>query len=159
MELTSRETLVTEEGYQKLKDELDHLSTVRRSEVAERIKTAREYGDISENAEYDDAKNEQARLEARIVQLEEKLRNARVITEPDTKTVGVGNRVTVVDTESGDEEEYLIVGSTEADPLANKVPNESPVGKGLWGGKKGDIVEIPVPSGVLRWEIKKIAKA
>ena len=158
MELTGRETLVTQEGFQKLKDELDNLVGVRRDEVAERIKIARDFGDISENAEYDEAKNEQARLEARIVQLEERIRNARVVTETDGKTVNVGNRVTVVDTKSGEEEEYHIVGSTEADPLANKISNESPVGKALFGKAKGDVVEIPVPSGTLNWEIKKISK-
>ncbi len=159
MDVVGRETLVTEAGYQKLKDELDHLVNVKRAEVAERIKTAREYGDISENAEYDDAKNEQARVEARIQQVEEKLRTAVIVSETDNKTVGIGNKVTIVDTDSGDEEVYTIVGSTEADPLEGKVSHESPVGKALMGRTKGDKVEIPVPSGVLHFEIKKIAIA
>jgi len=159
MEASGRETLVTEAGYQKLQEELDQLTNHKRLEVADRIKTAREYGDISENAEYDDAKNEQARVESRIIQLEERLRTAKVVTETDTKTVGIGNKVTIVDQKSGDEEIYTIVGSTEADPLANKVSNESPVGKGLYGKKRGDIVEIVVPSGTLKYEIKSIRKA
>ena len=159
MDVVGRETLVTEAGYAKLKEELDHLVNVRRAEVAERIKTAREYGDISENAEYDDAKNEQARIEARIVQVEEKLRTAVIVSETDNKTVGIGNKVTIVDADSGDEEVYIIVGSTEADPLEGKVSHESPVGKALMGRSKGDKVEIPVPAGVLHFEIKKIGKA
>lgn len=157
MDVVGRETLVTEAGYQKLKDELDQLVNVKRAEVAERIKTAREYGDISENAEYDDAKNEQARVEARIQQVEEKLRTAVIVSETDSKTVGIGNTVTIVDKDSGDEEVYIIVGSTEADPLEGKVSHESPVGKALMGHSKGDVVEIPVPSGVLHFEIKKIS--
>jgi transcription elongation factor GreA len=159
MDVVGRETLVTQAGYDKLKDELDELVNVKRAEVAERIKIAREYGDISENAEYDDAKNEQARIEARILQVEEKLRTAVIVSETDTKTVGIGNVVTVVDKDSGDEEVYTIVGSTEADPLEGKVSHESPVGKALMGHKKGDVVEIPVPSGVLHFEIKKIGAA
>ena len=159
MDVVGRETLVTEAGYAKLKEELDHLVNVRRAEVAERIKTFREYGDISENAEYDDAKNEQARIEARIVQVEEKLRTAVIVSETDNKTVGIGNKVTIVDADSGDEEVYIIVGSTEADPLEGKVSHESPVGKALMGRSKGDKVEIPVPAGVLHFEIKKIGKA
>ena len=159
MDLTGRETLVTEAGYQKLTEELEHLTTVRRAEVAERIKIAREYGDISENTEYDDAKNEQARIEAKILSVEEKLRTATIVSETDNKTVGVGNKVTVIDVKSGDEETYIIVGSTEADPLENKVSNESPIGKGLFGRKRGEVVEIAIPSGKLKWEIKSIRKA
>jgi transcription elongation factor GreA len=158
METIGRETLVTEEGYQKLKDELEYLTTTKREEVAERIKVAREYGDISENAEYDDAKNEQARVEARIVQVEERIRTAKIVTETDNKTVGIGNKVTVENKKTGDEEVYWIAGSSEADPLANRVSNESPVGKGLFGRKKGDTVDIAVPAGKLKYEIKKIAK-
>ncbi len=157
--MDTRETLLTEEGHQKLQNELDHLTTVRRAEVAERIKIAREYGDISENAEYDDAKNEQARVESRILQIEEKLRTARIVSDVDTKTVNLGTVVTVVDKDSGDEEKYTIVGSTEADPLENRVSHESPVGKALVGRKKGEVVEIEVPRGTLHWEVKKIAKA
>jgi transcription elongation factor GreA len=156
---TTRETLVTEAGHQKLQEELDHLITVKRVEVAERIKTAREYGDISENAEYDDAKNEQARIETRIIQIEEKLRTAKVIHDVDTKKVGIGVAVTVVDKKSGETEVYTIVGSTEADPLENRVSNESPVGKALFGHKKGDVVEVAVPAGKIKYEIQKISKA
>lgn len=157
MESSARETLVTEEGFQKLHDEYDHLVNVKRAEIADRIKVAREYGDISENAEYDDAKNEQARLEARILQIEDRIRTAKIVAEVTTKTVGIGNKVTVVD-EDGAEEVFTIVGSTEADPLENRVSNESPVGHALMGQKKGAKVEVPVPSGVITYEILKIGK-
>ena len=159
MEMTGRETLVTQAGLEKLQGEYDQLINVKRAEVAERIKIAREYGDISENAEYDDAKNEQARVEARIAQLEEKLRTVKVVEDIDTKTVGIGNKVTVVDLKSGDEEVYTIVGSTEADPLENKVSNESPFGKALMGKKKGEIAEVAAPKGSIKYEIVKIQKA
>lgn len=155
----SRETLVTQAGYDKLTEELEVLTTVRRAEVAERIKIAREYGDISENAEYDDAKNEQARVEQRIVQLEERIRTAQIVSDVDSKKVGIGTTVTVIDKKSGDEEKYTIVGSPEADPLENRVSNESPVGKALVGHKKGDIVEVAVPAGKIKYEIKRIAVA
>jgi transcription elongation factor GreA len=159
MELSARETLVTQAGYEKLQEELAELVNVRRAEVAERIKTAREYGDISENAEYDDAKNEQARVEARIVQIEERLRTAKIVAEADNKSVGIGTKVTVVDKKTGDEEVYQIVGTPEADPLENKVSNESPVGKALFGKKKGDTVVVQIPAGKLTYEIKKLSAA
>lgn len=155
----SRETLVTEAGYLKLQEELEHLTTTKRAEIAERIKTAREYGDISENAEYDDAKNEQARIEQRIVQVEERIRTAQVVHDVDSKKVGIGTTVTVIDKKSGSEEKYTIVGSPEADPMENRVSNESPVGKALVGHKKGDVVEIQIPKGTIKYEIKKIAVA
>ena len=158
MDLTGRETLVTPAGYDKLRAEHEHLITVKRAEVAERIKIAREYGDISENAEYDDAKNEQARVETRIIQLEDKLRNIKVIEDIDTKTVGIGNKVTVVEKGSKENEVFEIVGSTEADPLENRVSNESPFGKALMGQKKGAVVEVPAPKGSITYEIVKIAK-
>jgi transcription elongation factor GreA len=158
MEMTGRETLVTQQGFEKLREEYDHLVGPKRLEVAERIKTAREYGDISENAEYDDAKNEQARVESRIAQLEEKLRTVKVVDDIDTKTVGIGNKVTVQEKGSKTPEVFEIVGSTEADPLANRVSNESPFGKALMGQKKGAIVEVPAPKGTMTFEIVKIAK-
>ena len=157
-EFNGRETLVTQAGYDKLVAELEELTTVRRAAVAERIKTAREDGDISENAEYDDAKNEQARLETRIIVVEESIRTAKIIGEVDTKTVGIGNKVTVVEKGSKDEEVYTIVGSTEADPMENRVSNESPFGKSLIGSKKGDVVEVPAPKGTITYEIVKISK-
>jgi len=147
-----RDVLLTPEGLDKLKDEIEHLSTVKRREVAERIKEAREFGDISENSEYDDAKNEQAMLEARIASLEEKLRSASVINaaELDSNVVRVGSLVSVKDEGSGKSLKYTIVGSTEANPSENRLSNESPVGKGLLGRKKGDTVKVTLPNGKLR---------
>ena len=147
-----RDVLLTPEGLDKLKDEIEHLSTVKRREVAERIKEAREFGDISENSEYDDAKNEQAMLEARIASLEEKLRSASVInaSELDSNVVRVGSLVSVKDEGSGKSLKYTIVGSTEANPSENRLSNESPVGKGLLGRKKGDSVKVTLPNGKIR---------
>jgi transcription elongation factor GreA len=147
-----RDVLLTPEGLDKLKDEIEHLSTVKRREVAERIKEAREFGDISENSEYDDAKNEQAMLEARIASLEEKLRSASVIdaSELDSNVVRVGSLVSVKDEGSGKSLKYTIVGSTEANPSENRLSNESPVGKALVGRKKGDAVKVTLPSGKQR---------
>ena len=147
-----RDVLLTPEGLDKLKDEIEHLSTVKRREVAERIKEAREFGDISENSEYDDAKNEQAMLEARIASLEEKLRSASVINaaELDSNVVRVGSLVSVKDEGSGKSLKYTIVGSTEANPSENRLSNESPVGKGLLGRKKGDTVKVQLPNGKIR---------
>ena len=145
----ARETPITREGLKKLKEEVEHLSTAKRREVAERIKEAREFGDISENSEYDDAKNEQALLESRIAQLEERLRRATVIDEKriDTDTVSVGVRVHVKDQKSGSSQKFQIVGSTEADPAEQKLSNESPIGKALLGHRRGDVVTIEVPRG------------
>jgi len=147
-----RDVLLTPEGLDKLKDEIEHLSTVKRREVAERIKEAREFGDISENSEYDDAKNEQAMLEARIASLEEKLRSASVIkaSELDSNVVRVGSLVSVKDEGSGKSLKYTIVGSTEANPSENRLSNESPVGKGLLGRKKGDTAKVTLPNGKVR---------
>ena len=147
-----RDVLLTPEGLDKLKDEIEHLSTVKRREVAERIKEAREFGDISENSEYDDAKNEQAMLEARIASLEEKLRSASVIdaAQLDSDVVRVGSLVSVKDESSGKSLKYTIVGSTEADPSENRLSNESPVGKALVGRKQGDSVKVTLPSGKQR---------
>ena len=147
-----RDVLLTPEGLDKLKDEIEHLSTVKRREVAERIKEAREFGDISENSEYDDAKNEQAMLEARIASLEEKLRSASVINaaELDSNVVRVGSLVSVKDEGSGKSLKYTIVGSTEANPSENRLSNESPVGKGLLGRRKGDTVKVTLPNGKTR---------
>ena len=154
----SRQAEITPEGLKKLEEEIEHLSTVRRREVSERIREARDFGDISENAEYDDAKNEQARVETRIIQLEDKLRTAKVIADVDTKSVGIGNKVTVLEKGSKDPEVYTIVGSTEADPLEGKVSNESPFGKALMGAVKGDTVKVPAPKGSITYEIVKIGK-
>ena len=145
----AREALITQEGLDKLKSEIEHLSTVKRREVAERIREAREFGDITENSEYDDAKNEQALLEQRIAQLEERLRRANVVDEKalDTDTVSVGVRVHVKDQKSGESRKYQIVGVVEADPAEQKLSNESPIGKALIGHKRGDVVTIDVPRG------------
>ena len=157
-----RDVLLTPEGLDKLKDEIEHLSTVKRREVAERIKEAREFGDISENSEYDDAKNEQAMLEARIASLEEKLRSASVIdaAQLDSDVVRVGSLVSVKDESSGKSLKYTIVGSTEANPSENRLSNESPVGSALVGHKRGDVVTVKVPRGPSRkLKITKIEAA
>ncbi len=155
-----KDVILTPEGLEKLKAEIEDLSTNKRREVAERIKEAREFGDITENSEYDDAKNEQAMLEARIADLENKLRSATVIdaSQMDADVVRVGSKVNVKDAESGKTFEYVIVGSTEADPTTGRLSNESPVGKSLLGHKKNDVVEVTKPSGgVRKLKITKIA--
>jgi len=146
-----KDVILTPEGLENLKKEIEHLSTTKRREVAERIKEAREFGDISENSEYDDAKNEQAMLESRIMTLEDKLRSASVIdtSELSPDLVRVGSLVHVKD-EKGKALVYTIVGSTEADPSANRLSNESPVGKALVGRKKGEAVKVTLPSGKQR---------
>jgi transcription elongation factor GreA len=157
-----RDTLLTADGLAELKAKIEHLSTVRRREVAERIKEAREFGDISENSEYDDAKNEQAMLEKQIADLEEKLRNARLIDESnvDTETVSVGVTVHVKDQKTDKSTKFKIVGSSEADPAEQRLSNESPVGKALLGHKRGDVVSVPVPRGPARkLKITKIEAA
>ncbi len=146
-----KDVILTPEGLDKLKAEIEHLSTTKRREVAERIKEAREFGDISENSEYDDAKNEQAMLESRIALLEDKLRAASVIdtAELDTNVVRVGSLVNVKD-DSGKTLKYTIVGSTEAAPGENRLSNESPVGKALVGHKRNDVVKVVLPNGKSR---------
>ena len=145
----SRQSVITPEGLEKLKDEIQHLTTVKRREVAERIKEAREFGDISENAEYDDAKNEQALLEQRIAQLEERLRRSTVIDDKHlgTDEVQVGSTVHVKDQKSGDSQKFHIVGALEADPAEQKLSNESPIGKALIGHKRNEVVSVDVPRG------------
>jgi transcription elongation factor GreA len=143
------EAVITQEGLDKLKAEIEHLSTVKRREVATRIKEAREFGDIAENSEYDDAKNEQALLEQRIAQLEERLRRATVIDENHVGTdeVAVGVMVHVKDQKSGDSRKFQIVGSTEANPAEQKLSNESPIGRALIGHKRGEVVTVETPRG------------
>jgi len=154
----SQEILLTKEGYDKIVFELDELITVRRKEVAERIKEAISYGDISENSEYDSAKNEQAELEDRINKLENMIRKAKIIDESEISSdcVSVGLKVKVKETGSGEESVYVIVGSTEADPFEGKISNESLVGSALLGKKKGDKVEIQVPDGIFVYKILDI---
>ena len=157
-----KEIALTPEGQTKLEDELRHLETVRRREVGERIKEAKEFGDISENSEYDDAKNEQAMLEHKIAQLEERLARARVIEadEIDTSVVSIGSLVRLRDVDAKETVEYHIVGSAEANPAERRLSNESPVGKALIGKKRGEIVSVPVPRGPARkLKITKIEAA
>jgi transcription elongation factor GreA len=156
-----KEVILTPEGYEKLKQEIEYLSTEKRKEVADRIRTAREFGDIAENAEYDDAKNEQAHLEARIAVLAERLRDARVITKKEIAkdVVSVGSRVRLKDMDANKAVEYHIVGSAEANPAENKLSNESPVGKAILGHKKGEVVEVAAPRGKLRYKIMEIKAA
>ena len=144
-----KEVILTAEGHNKLKEEIEYLSTVKRREVAERIKQAREFGDITENSEYDDAKNEQAMLEQRIASLQDRLRRAAVIDNKhiDTETVGVGAIVHVKDQKSGKSQKFQIVGSAEADPTEQKLSNESPIGKALVGAKKNEVVTVETPRG------------
>jgi transcription elongation factor GreA len=147
-----KDVILTPEGLEKLKEELAHLSGERRREIAERIKDAREYGDISENAEYDDAKNEQAMLEARIAQLEDKLRAATVVNADDLSNdvVQIGSVVHVKDEKTGKSQKFSIVGSAEANPAESKLSNESPVGRALMGHKRNDVVSVQVPKGPAR---------
>ncbi|UVI30393.1 transcription elongation factor GreA [Paenibacillus spongiae] len=155
-----KEIILTQEGLRKLEDELENLKSVKRREVAERIKIAIGYGDISENSEYEDAKNEQAFIEGRIITLEKMLRNARIINndEIDIDTVSIGSIVVVEDLEYGDTMEYTIVGTAESDPSQNKISNESPVGKAILGKKKSTVVEVNVPAGIIQYKIVDIRK-
>lgn len=147
----SNKTVVTAEGMRKLEEELQYLSTIRRAEVAEQIAVARGFGDLSENAEYDDAKNEQSRLEAQIMELENTLRTAIVIDESNISTdrVNIGTTVRILDLELKEEEEFTIVGTRESDPNSNKISNESPLGAALLGKKKGEKIKVQVPSGTI----------
>ena len=157
-----KEVILTPEGYEKLKVEIEHLSTNKRREVADRIRIAREFGDISENAEYDDAKNEQAMLESRISQLQDRLRRSTVIDEKhvDTEQVEVGAVVHVKDQKSGKSQKFKLVGAAEADPAEHKLSNESPIGKALIGHKRNDVVSVEVPRGPKkRLKITKIETA
>ncbi len=156
-----KEVILTPEGHEKLKQEIDYLQTEKRREVAERIRVAREFGDIAENAEYDDAKNEQAMLEHKIALLEERLLNARVISKKEISKdeVSIGSKVRVKNMDAGKTFEYHIVGSAEANPAENKLSNESPVGKAIMGHKKGDVVEVSAPRGALKFKILEIKAA
>jgi len=156
-----KEVILTPEGFKKLKEEIEELSTVRRREIAERIRVAREFGDIAGNAEYDTAKNDQAHLEARIAMLEERLKNARVVTRKEIKSgeVSIGTKVRLRDVKANKTVEYHIVGSAEANPAENKLSNESPVGKAIMGRKKGEVVEVAAPRGKLKFKIMDIKAA
>lgn len=159
--VSEKQVILTYEGLKKLEDELENLKTFRRKDVAEKIKVALSFGDLSENSEYDEAKNEQAQVEVRIAQLENMLKNVRIIDEDDivTDVVSLGSKVTALDVEFNEEVEYTIVGSTEADPMKFKISDESPVGNALLGAKVGEVVTATVPSGsTLEFKILKISK-
>jgi transcription elongation factor GreA len=155
-----KEIALTREGLSKLEEELHHLETVRRREVGERIKDAKEFGDISENSEYDDAKNEQAWVESRIAEIGEILANATIIKSPrKNDKVTLGSKVELKDKDSGDKHSYQIVGSAEADPAHDRISNESPVGQAIMGAKKGDTVKVSTPSGkTIEYSVVKITR-
>ena len=159
MKAEIKKNVMTYEGVKALEDELEDLKVNRRKEVAQKIKEAREQGDLSENAEYDAAKEEQREIEARIEEIEKILKNAEVVDSEDTKdnSISLGCTVTIYDEEFKEEVEYKIVGSTEANIAANKISNESPIGKALIGHSKGETVEAKVPSGVMKFEILEIS--
>ena len=156
----AKQTVITDEGLKKLEAELDELNTVKRKEVAEKIKVALGYGDLSENSEYDEAKNEQAIIEGRIAEIENQLKNVRVLdeTEIGTESVHIGSTITVTEKGSKVKETYRIVGSTEADPLGGKISDESPIGKALLGHRKGEEVEVETPGGVIVLKVVDITK-
>jgi len=156
------ETLVTKEGLKKLQEELEEIKTIKRKEVALRLKEAISYGDLSENSEYQEAKNEQAFIEGRVLELEQMIKNAKIISgksgDSKGKDVQIGSTVTIRNKTDGDDPiAYTIVGSTEADPLEKRISNESPVGKGVLGKEKGDIFEVNTPAGMFKYEVLKIS--
>ena len=156
--MEEKEVILTKEGYDKLESELNYLKTEKRAEIADRIKVALGFGDLSENSEYDEAKTAQAENEGKIVELENKIRHAKIIDEKDidTKTVQVGNKVKLFDEEFKEEIEYTIVGSTEVNLAENKISNESPLGMALLGAKKNQMVEVTAPAGVMKYKILSI---
>lgn len=158
--MEEKEILLTQEGYDNLEKELDYLKTEERAAIAERIRVALGFGDLSENSEYDEAKNAQAANENKIADLENKIRHARIIDESeiDTKTVQIGNKVKIKDLEFDEDLEYTIVGSTEVDLASNKISNESPIGAALLGAKKNQIVEANTPGGLAKFKILSITK-
>ena len=158
--MEEKEVIMTQEGYEKLEEELEFLRTEKRTEIAERIKVALGFGDLSENSEYDEAKNAQADNEIKIANLENKLRYAKIIDESeiDTKTVQVGNIVKLLDMEYDEEVTYTIVGSTEVDLKENKISNESPIGNAILGAKKNQVVEVEVPAGIVKYKVLSIKK-
>ena len=158
--MEEKAVLLTQEGYDNIEKELDYLKTEKRAEIAERIKVALGYGDLSENSEYDEAKTAQAENETKIADLENKIRYAQIIDESeiDTKIVQVGNVVQVLDMEFNEEETYTIVGSTEVDLSQNRISNESPIGVALLGAKKNQVVEVNAPAGILKYKVLSITK-
>ena len=158
--MEEKEVILTKEGYDKLEEELNFLKTEKRAEIADRIKVALGFGDLSENSEYDEAKNAQAENEVKIAELENKVRHAKIIDEKeiDTETVQIGNTVKVLDMEFDEKIEYTIVGSTEVDLAQNKISNESPLGEALLGAKKNKVVEVNAPAGIMKYKILSIKK-
>ena len=160
MKMEEKEVILTQEGYDNLEKELNYLRTEKRTEIADRIKVALGFGDLSENSEYDEAKNAQAENEVKIAELENKLRYAKIIDEKDidTETVQIGNIVKVLDMEFDEKIEYTIVGTTEVDLAENKISNESPLGRALLGAKKNNVVEVQAPAGIMKYKILSIKK-
>ncbi len=158
--MEEKEVILTQEGYDNLEKELNRLRTEERAEIAGRIKVALGFGDLSENSEYDEAKNAQAENEIKIVELENKLRHAKIIDESeiDTETVQIGNIVKVLDMEFDEKIDYVIVGSTEVNLAENKISNESPLGEALLGAKKNSVVEVNAPAGVMKYKVLSIKK-
>ena len=158
--MEEKEVILTQEGFDKIEQELEYLRTEQRAEIAERIKVALGFGDLSENSEYDEAKNAQAANETKIADLENKIRHARIIDESeiDTKTVQIGNKVKIKDLEFDEDLEYTIVGSTEVDLVNNKISNESPIGAALLGAKKNEVVEANTPGGIVKFKVLSITK-
>ena len=156
----TKQTILTDEGLKKLEEELEQLKTVTRKEVADKIKVALSFGDLSENSEYDEAKNEQALVESRIVQIEAMLKNVKILDEDELTNdlVSVGSKIKLFDKEFDEEVDYQIVGSTEADPMSGRISDESPVGQSLLGHKVGDVVEVETPGGVCLYEVLEITK-
>mgnify|MGYP002578745059 CR=1 FL=1 len=155
-----KQVILTAQGLKQITDELEDLKSLKREEVAEKIKQARSFGDLSENSEYDEAKNEQAEIETKIAQLEETIKNATVLDDTQLKTdkVSVGNKVRIYNVLDDAEQEFSIVGSTEADPFANKISDDSPLGKALIGSREGDTITVEAPVGILKYTIIEIAK-
>ena len=158
---TNRQFMLTEEGLKQREEELEYLKSVKRKDIADKIKVALSFGDLSENSEYDEAKNEQAQVESRILELETMLKNAVVIDESDLSTdvVKIGGKVKLVDLDSGEEEEYQIVGSTEANPFKGSISDECPIGRAVVGKKLGETIEIEAPGGMIRYQIVEIARS
>ena len=161
MATNARQFMLTEEGLKQREEELEYLKSVKRKDIADKIKVALSFGDLSENSEYDEAKNEQAQVESRILELETMLKNAVVIDESDLSTdvVKIGGKVKLVDLDSGEEEEYQIVGSTEANPFKGSISDECPIGRAVVGRKLGETIEIEAPGGVIRYQIVEIARS
>lgn len=156
----AKQTIITDEGLRRLEEELEDLKTVKRKEIAEKIKVALSFGDLSENSEYDEAKNEQAIIEGRIAEIENQLKNVRVLDESElnTEVVHVGSKIRIREAGTTQEETYKIVGSTEADPINGRISDESPVGKSMLGHSVGDVVEVLIPSGAVSYELVEISK-